>query len=247
MLHDHVELDLRTYTTLLAEHNLGEAHITLIGSEEWRSYEEQREVRAAATAELNRLGLMRNGRVDNDFLDTLNVLQRPATEYYTWALVGDSRITLRTAITGRDAVIAAANRKTLYLSPGNPDNAALEFAMQLPDTPAASVHSASCAFEDYQALTTGNSLLPGANTHDAKQIHHWLEQTPWDNKGQLFAAIRDGRGERKRNERVPSWFNNEAGRFLVGTDNSGWVNLTGASTYDIAERLHQLEAALRGR
>ncbi|GAB3486678.1 ESX secretion-associated protein EspG [Amycolatopsis cihanbeyliensis] len=245
MRYDRVELGLTTYKTLLAEHDLGEAHLTLAGGEQWHPSQEREQLRTRAWTELDELGLLRGGRVREGFLDTLHLLQRPGTEYYTWTRIDGQPVTVRTAFTGRDAVLAIANRHTLYLFPSDAKSAAVDLAVQLPEVEPAYVHSLNCAEADYKALLAGEPLPAGSSATDAKRIRPWLE-APRVNEGQLFAAVRGGSEQRIADTHPPTWIDTEWGRFLVGM-RGGWITLTGAGHQEIAAKLTDMEAELRGR
>ncbi|WP_116049544.1 ESX secretion-associated protein EspG [Amycolatopsis palatopharyngis] len=246
MLHDHVEISLLSYKTMLEEHNLGEPHITLVGGEKWYPEDERRQLRDISNAELERLGLSRGGRLSPGFLDTVQVLQRPGTEFYTWASINGSHVTVRTAVSGREAVIAIANSDTLFLWPGRPETAAQDLIAQLPDTPPANVHSMSCAEADYEAVVRGNPTHDGGSARDAKQIARWLK-APRIHVGQFYAAVRDSGGARRRTSKPPFWIDTDAGRITAGVDSSGWLSLSGAGPQELTAKLYRLEAELRGR
>jgi hypothetical protein len=246
MLHDHVEISLLSYKTMLEQHNLGEPHITLVGGEKWYPQDERRQLHELTHNELERLGLARGGRLSPDFLDTVQVLQRPGIEFYTWSSINGGHVTVRTAFSGRDAVLAIANSETLSLWPSSPDTAAQDLVAQLPDTPPANVHSMSCAEADYQAVLRGNAGHGGASARDAKQVVRWLK-APRLNVGQLYVAIRDSGGTRRRTEKPPFWIDTDSGRIVAGVDVSGWLSLSGAAPQDLVAKLHRMEAELRGR
>lgn len=246
MQHDHVEISLQSYKAMLEEHNLGEPHITLVGENKWYPEDERRQLRDSTNAELERLGLSRGGRLSGDFLDTVQVLQRPGSEFYTWANVNGSHVTVRTAVLGRDAVLAITNGETLFLWPTRSESAAPDLVAQLPDTPRANVHSMSCAEADYDAVVAGNPRQNGGSARDAKQIARWLK-APRVHAGQLYAAIRDSSGTRRRTGKPPFWIDTDAGRITAGVDSSGWLSLSGAGPQELTARLHRLEAELRGR
>jgi hypothetical protein len=245
VLRDHVQVSLPTYKKMLEHFNIGEPHITLVGGEKWYPPEARKGLLDAAMDELRRLGFVRGDRLDADWADTVAVLQRPGTEYYTWAKINGRSITVRTACSGREGVIAVANEDTLFLWPSNPDTAPQDLAAQLPDTPPAHLHSMSCAEADYQALATGR-VPPESGGRDAKQILRWLK-APRVHAGQLYAAVRDGRGTRRRTTRPPFWIDTESGRIMASVDANGWLSVSAAGAHDVATRLRRLEAELRGR
>jgi hypothetical protein len=74
-------------------------------------------------------------------LTPLQLLQRPAIEFYSWVMVNDEQPTVPTARSERDAVTVVAVKDKLFPSPTLPENTAADFASQLPDTKAAHTHS----------------------------------------------------------------------------------------------------------
>jgi hypothetical protein len=238
---------MQTYETLLEQQNLGDFHPTLVRGAKWYLPEERKQLAADAQAELERLGLRRGGRIDVDFLDTLQLLQRPAVEYYTWVKSKGQQRTVRTARSEREAVIVVAVNERLYLSQTRPETIAMDLAARLPEAKAAHTHSLNCAVADLHALL-GGEMLNGASPsiRDAKKVVHWLKM-PYVHPGQLYAAIRDGHSNRKRTPKPPGWMDTEQGRVLFGVDASSWVSLAGAGPQDVAGKLTQLETQLRGR
>jgi hypothetical protein len=75
----------------------------------------------------------------------------------------------------------------------------------------------------------GGGSLTGTSPSigDARKVLQWLK-APYLHYGQLYAAIRDGHGGRRRNRKPPGWMDTDQGRLLFGVDPSGWVSLAGA-------------------
>lgn len=247
MLQGKVSFSLETYENVLARHpELGDAHLTLLGGEMWYSDAEQATVDARSMEELRRLGFTSGDRVSADLYDVMVVLQRPGIEYYTFASINGRSITARTAALGRDAVLAVSDGEMLSLYPVKVEQLAQALVWSLPETPPANVLSMSCAEADYQAIARGEMLPPGGSAHDAKRVKPWL-LAERINVGQLYCAVRDGSGGRRRNERPPFWIDTESGRILVAVDAGGWITVQGAHAGHLATKLHQLEAECRGR
>ncbi|RZQ65399.1 ESX secretion-associated protein EspG [Amycolatopsis suaedae] len=246
-MRDEITLSLTTYKHLLDRLNLGEPHPTLVGGERWYPPDERAGLRAAADAELDRLGLLRGGRLDDGFLETLHLLQRPSVEYYTWAKFADGHTaTVRTAGNGCTAVVAVANQHTLHLSPSQPDTLAADLVERLPEAPpAAGLSSTSCSEADYEALLAGASVPPGSSATSAKYILRWM-RLPRQHGGRLYAAVRGAAG-RRRTMKPPFWIDVEAGRFLLSLDATGWLSIAAAGTREVAARLEALAAGLHGR
>jgi hypothetical protein len=105
----------------------------------------------------------------------------------------------------------------------------------------------NCAESDFHLLMGGGSLTgTSPSIRDAKKVLQWLK-APYVHYGQLYAAICDAHGGRSRNPKPPGWMDTDQGRLLFGVDASGWVSLAGAGQQDIAGKMRQLEAQLRGR
>jgi hypothetical protein len=247
VLHNPVEISMQTYETLLEQQNLGDIHPTLVRGAKWYLPDERKQLAADAQAELEKLGLQRGGRINGEFLDTLQLLQRPAVEYYTWVKSTGQQRTIRTARSEREAVIVVAVNDKLYLAPTRPETIAFDLAIRLPETKPAHTHSLNCAESDLQLLMGGGTLTGASpSIRDAKKVLGWLKM-PYTHYGQLYAAIRDGNSNRKRTPKPPGWMDTEQGRVVFGVDASSWISLAGAGPQDIAGRLTQLEGQLRGR
>jgi hypothetical protein len=247
VLRHDVQISLQTYKAMLARYNLGAPHLTLVGGEQWLPPEERVRLEAVTTDELAEAGLLRGGRLDEEFLDTLQLIQSPPVEYYTYAGIDGQQVTLRAVRNRGEAVIVAAHSGMIYLLPTRPDTLTLDLAAQLPDTPpAAGVHSMSCSQRDYDAIEKGKSLPTSPSVADAKRMLS-LMRLPRRNAGQLYAAIRDGRGRRVRTQAPPMWIDTDTGRFLAISDTNGWFSLSAASIHDIAALWTRLENQLHTR
>src|SRR5215217_8807464 len=152
MLTRNIELSLSTYEALLHKYELGEPHVTLVGGGGWYGDGETQSVEKQAENELRDLKLLGRNGLDSDFLDTLEVLQRPQREYYTWANVEGTQFSLRAAIFHQEAVIVVSDRRSLLLCPSDPDALLFDFVRQLPDVPPAKLSSASCPVEEFRSL-----------------------------------------------------------------------------------------------
>lgn len=244
MLGTELAISLQTFTTVLARYNLGEPHITLVGGEQWYPPEQRGQLVDAAHEELAALGLFQRGRIDEGFLDTVRLLQRPSVEYYAFCRVSDKPSSVRAAFAGERGIVAVSDALTLRLLPTEPFRAALDAAHQLPDTPPAALHSLSCALIDYEAIARGETLRGTASVADAKRALTWLKK-PWTGSGQMYAAIRDYSGRRVRSEERAYWFDTSDGRFVAHVDRSGWLRILGADAGEVAGLWQRLETGIR--
>ncbi|WIX80859.1 ESX secretion-associated protein EspG [Amycolatopsis carbonis] len=245
MLRKPVELSLQTYEVLLERLNLGDIHPTLVRGALWYSPDERKQLAADTDAELNRRWLVRGGRLDDDFVEVLRLLQRPGVEYYSWVKSDKGERTVRAAGSGRDAVTVVAVDQVLYIAPCSAEALAREFALLLPEAPPARIASLNCSDADFNAIKSG--VIPSKTSpsiRDAKQVVQWL-RAPKTYFGRLYVAVRDSRGKRLRNENPPGWIDTEQGRILFGVDKSGWISLAGAGPQDLVKKVQQLENELR--
>lgn len=236
-----------TYTFLCERENLGDPHVTLGGGELWFPPDRRGEPAQRALSELREQGLTCGNRVSDDFLDALVVSQRAAVEYYTVATIQGERATARTAAIGRDALlIVQAGAGPIEFEPIPHEQARVRLAAALPATPAARVHSASCAPEELAAAVKGTKLPAGGSAADAKRITRLLAQEHTA-RGTLHAAIRDGVDTRRAHTKPhPQWIDTAAqGRVLLGHDERGWINLAGGDLSTLADHLGTLEQRLR--
>lgn len=244
MIDDHLMFALDTYLVLAEDNQLGEPPTSLGGGERWYQADERERRRTKAYTELASIGMFRGGRVDAGFLETVRVLQRPGIEYYTFARLSGQAITSRAAAIGKDSVLAVCDGTTVELYPGELEQLAAQLVWSLPDCEPASVHSLSCVFDDFQAASAGEPVLPGQSGRDAKQMIRWT-RLPHDDGGQLFTAVRKSGGGRRRSGPAPRWFDTEQGRILVYLDASGYLNLVPGSVDKLVGRLQQMEKELR--
>lgn len=244
MLRRPVELSTQTFEVLWERLNLGDIHPTLMRGAVWYSEDERRNLAAGTDRELADRGLLRGGRLDDDFLEALHVLQRPGVDYYSWVKSGNGERTVRAAATGTAGVTVVAVGDMLYLAPCSVDALAREFATLLPNAPAARLASLNCSNTDVDMIKRGR--IPGVTSpsiRDAKQVLRWLS-APHTYSGRLYVAIRDNRGTRRRNENPPGWADTDQGRILFGVDKSGWISLSGAGPQNIANKVQQLTQEL---
>lgn len=229
---------------MLEKFNLGEPHETLSGNDWWHSADAQHLADREAATELAEAGLLRgNGRLDDDFLDAVQLQQRAQVEYYTTAKIDGHVVTLRAARTGNAAVVVASDAETISIWPARADTPSAELIRLLPPTPAARVHSMSCARADYKAMATGRSTRTGPRAGEARRMIA-LMNGPRVHAGQLYAGVRDRLGHRRVTEQAPWWIDTGEGRILLTTDKNNWVTVAGAGAGELGATWDRLAAAL---
>lgn len=245
MIRDEVSISVEAYTTVLAKENLGDPHSTVVGGELWYPPEEESRRTIRVLGELRSQGLSDGNRAGDDLVEALTVMQRAAVEYYTVAQIEGKSVTVRAAALGRDAVLVTVQDGTMTIAPIPVEQLGFRLAAALPTVPAAQMHSMSCAIADLEAVHHDKSVPQSNSVRDAKRMKRFLDLERI-NQGQLFAAVRDGLGGRKKNTApVPCWIDTESGRALASPDDRGWLNLAGADLVAIANKLADLEKSLR--
>lgn len=235
---------LSTFKNMLEKFNLGEPHETLSGNDWWHSEDAQHLADREAATELAQAGLLRgNGRLDEDFLDAVQLQQRATVEYYTTAKIDGQVVTLRAARTGHAAVVVTSDAETISIWPTRADTPNVELIRLLPPTPPAQVHSMSCARADYTAMATGRSTRTGPQAGEARRMIA-LMNGPRAHAGQLYAGVRDRLGHRRVTEQAPWWIDTDQGRILLTTDKNNWVTVVGAGAGELATTWDRLAAAL---
>jgi len=246
VIRDHLTIGLQTYMVLLEDNNLGEPPTVLGGGDRWYPDEDVAHRRANAYNELKHAGLFRQGRVDDEFLETVHVMQRPGVEHYTFATINDRSFSVRIAATGKDAVLMVASGERIDLYPAEPEQLPEQLYRALPECNPAAVHSMACDPADYQAALGDQPVSNGSSGRDAKQILRWT-RLPRERGGQLFTAVRKNTGGRNRCTEPPRWFDTDHGRILIYLDPSGYMNVVPGTLDKFAGQLHALESGLRKR
>ncbi|MEC3978801.1 ESX secretion-associated protein EspG [Amycolatopsis sp. H20-H5] len=241
MLREPLELSRETYQTLVRRTDAGDIHPTLVGGEKWYPPDELAQLDGKADAELEGQGWRAR-----DFAEVIALLQRPTVDYYCWAKINGHDITVQTATRGRDAVLAVANEDMLFLYPSRAETAAWDLVASFPDTPPVpKMLSLTCAQGDYEAALNGDApMTSSSSARDARRAAEWM-RAPRIHVGRLYVALREGRERRVRNEIPPYWIDTEQGRILSSVTSPGWLTVAPASTQDLAQLLHQIEAELR--
>lgn len=247
MITHAVSITLEAYTRTTQWLGLGEPHPTLVGGELWYPADETATTDRRIFAQLAEQGLTSRRAVSDAFEATLFVTQRAAREYYTYATVNGTSVTIRAAAVGRDAVLMIAADGMLDIEPIPVDQLGSRVVTTLPDTPAARVRPMTCERTLLDALEHGNRPAPGPSVTDAHDMRSWLHLER-ANVGELHAAIRhQADGERiVTTPPLSCWIDNETGRALL-THADGWVHVTSAGPGEIAQRFGQLEDPLRSR
>lgn len=243
MIREPVTISVETYTTVVEKENLGEAHVTLLGERRWHSPEAERSRSMRVLEELRAQGLRSGSRVSDAFYDTLMMLQRPAVEYYCLVSLGERATTVRTVMTGRDALLIENQGASLTISPIPREQLGVRLAAALPETPAARLQSMNCHSDELELAKKGANVPSTPSGRDAKRMYRTLQGST--DSGELYAAVRDGITRRKATRSpVPCWIDTESGRVLVSQDAGGWFTLVSADMMAIANKLNELGNSL---
>jgi hypothetical protein len=239
------ELSLLAYDVVREQETKGDPHPTLARGKLWYDPDERRHLARDVHAELERAGLARGGRLSAEFLDVMNLLERPEVEYYTRSVIHSRPVSVRVARSGRTATLVIANDDTMYVYPSHPDSAIRDVVAQLPDTPTAHIQSLSFAQADLDDAEAGHlSGQTSGSIADAKTATRWLK-APRIHAGRLYVGIRKGHSGRRRTEVPPFWTDTEQGRIVMSQDSNGWFTLFGAAGHDLERLFGQMENRLR--
>ncbi|MGH3436187.1 MAG: ESX secretion-associated protein EspG [Sciscionella sp.] len=193
----------------------------------------------AAMDELRQGGGREVERFAERLESTYRLLARADTECYGWIVRTDgSDYSAVVACRGGRAVLGVLEDDAVLLRPVNADIPAEALLDALPGVPPARVRSVTVAAEDFQrargdGAPGGDEGFSGFRTTapplspDVWELCTMLAG-PVTGKGQLFAAVRDGRGTRAASDRPINFIDTAEGRTLFYTtiNSAGheWIN-----------------------
>ncbi|WP_216210646.1 ESX secretion-associated protein EspG [Amycolatopsis aidingensis] len=237
-----LELSLDTLLSAMAQTGCGRPHVVFAGGAHYISPEIRAEVDREILDELGSLGLVRGRELTGDFEDTLHLLDRPDTEYYTFIRTGDVQYTALVAAKGRDAVAAAHRDGTVWLGPAEDNDLTGTLAAQLPDFPPAEFTPFSVRQEEFAALERADAY---ERSRDASAMAALLEP-PHYGLGYLHVARRAA-GGREEASATLSYLDAEAGRIgieLSGPPGNQYLNLFPGDADRLAGKIASIRARL---
>jgi hypothetical protein len=182
---------------------LGEPHPVLGANHYYMTDEFRADLHRRTHDTLTALGLVSGGVLTPCFRATLAMLARADRAFYSWTTFphreGDDGAILVAAL-GRDAVRVLTDDKVVQLDPVSSDGLAGHFLDALPDAEAAAVRPmrvAKSAFDGEEDRTHVNPLADDPRGRDVARLRE-LMGARRDAVHQMYAAVRDGSGERCR-------------------------------------------------
>lgn len=235
-------------------HGIGEPHITLAPEAVWLDHDEEDEAVKAAEQELARHGLLGPRGPDAELLDSLAVLVRPKVEFYGWFHAGDTTRAVLSAAIGREALHAVRVGDQVTVRQIKAGELVDALLAELPNTPPLRFQSISLPLSEVRAALNrpADGRYPrGASTPNAAPDIRLLQQLmdmPVAGTGQLFTAVRDELGRRRRVRHPVRVVDTNQGRLQnVTTGKPGgqsWVVVAPAGRPALADRLHSMHKEL---
>jgi hypothetical protein len=265
-----VTLTLATLATVWQRENLGELHNTLVNVPAWRDEEAEREALQDATAELAQRGLLVGRDLHADLRDTLNLLARPAMEYYGWVAYTEEETSVSLAVlvaaAGKDAVLVVRDDQQVHIGPTRPEGMAETLIGHLPAVPAARGRSMNLPEAEVRQLVADRMYAaPGASkplpaeafdifdrasmAEDARDLVTALDQ-PRSGGGELYVAARVRSGERRRCENPVVYVDTQQGRWMTqlssGRPGERWIVSAPASRQLLLSKLNEMRNNILG-
>lgn len=227
---------------------IGEPHITLAPEAIWLDHDE--EDLAAAQAEREFAGLVGPGGLDVELEDSLTALVRPKTEYYAWFRSGGGTYAVLSAAIGREALLAVRTGEQISLRQIKTNELVDALLAELPDTQPLRFQSISLPLAEVRAAldrpASGNTGRATA-APDIRLLQQ-LMNMPVAGTGQIFAAVRDELGRRRRVQHPIRVVDTTQGRLQnVTTGKPGgesWVVVAPAGRAALSDRLHTMHKEL---
>jgi hypothetical protein len=187
-----LELPVTALTSLIRRENLGLPHTVLAGGDRYVSPRFETEAERDLKAELAQAG------VDDDFRDTLALIQYARIEYYGWITAAATATAVLVAASGRAAVVLTRTGDRVAIGRADPDRLAGELVERLPDVPPGRGESITVLAREYAQKAGGYLTRPeSARAQDARRLDALLRATRTGG-AQLYVAGRDHAGTRHR-------------------------------------------------
>lgn len=210
-----------------------------------------------AGEELSRARLFDPARgVHPDLLDTFRALATPAVEFFGW--IGDRQqpVSALATAAGAEGVLAVLTAATLGLHPVRPDALADTLVAQLPAAPAGHGQSITIAASDIDGPPHGGgdqefSVFAGQQRNPAIEQLNRLVGQPRTCGAQLYVAVRDGLGRRRRCPFPLNVIDTDAGRWFVHRRHTAggqvWLTAAPATPQVLVTKLVEMYQALNRR
>jgi hypothetical protein len=249
MLARPLTVTVSALTTMLHSCGLGVAHPVIEVEPIFTDTEGDQRAQDAMRAEFRRLGMVdHQGRWDADMLDTLAVVARPSVEYFGWFNIdGGSTFGVLVAALGEQAVVVVRGPAKVRLTAIRNHSLPETLVRQLPVVPAARIEAVNIRQGEIEttAADDGRTVLvdarPGARDDLAAVRALTAEQAV--GLGELYVAVRDGRGLRVSSREPIRYRDSQRGRVLI-TVADDYLSIAPATPVLLAARLRGAHMAL---
>ncbi|HEX3779063.1 MAG TPA: ESX secretion-associated protein EspG [Pseudonocardiaceae bacterium] len=232
MLKGAVRLSAATFELVWQYSRLGDLPTPLFVPSAGATVAEREAVGRAALDELAGNGLI-VGRDDvhEDLVEALRLLARPTDEFYGWFVRADgSVLSGLVGVHQQKAVLAVLENDRVWLSPvapGTPAQALVGVAPRVAPVHAKSITVPANEFalpkepvrgrrrDDFEA--SGSLLqggMPSGLQVDVEKLRALVSE-PDQGRAQLFAAVRDRNGRRRKSDRPIYYLDNQDGRWML--------------------------------
>jgi hypothetical protein len=222
-------------------------HPVLVNTPVWRDPDASSAEDRRAVDELRRAGLHDGRRLDPDFADVVDALVRPRRELYGWLTSVEDGAVRRRGLLAVSAhqvgvVLVRLDTDHTVMAVVPPSRVAAAFAGELPDVPAAPGREIVTSYRAYSATLNDGDGFDGFGAADDPATREMADllRGPRLGSGELYAAVRDGNGTRRRIERPVVYLDTTEGRRVAerrtsGTDDT--AALVPADAAAVTERL----------
>jgi hypothetical protein len=216
-----------------------------------KTYEERATLEQRAWSDLEARGLGRPVAVHPDIEHVLRLLARPDREVDARAWV-DHNVRLLVASAGDEAAYAVLNEEQLTLRRMPRPSLASTAVGLLPSRPAGPGQSVSLRSEDFEAAANAAGGTQegfrtalrnrGIRSDDADTLTEMINDV--QGTGNFGAAARDRLDRRQRADRVVSFFDTDAGRYVQirrsAPDGSLWTTISPADSRKLIQHVEQM-------
>lgn len=228
---------------------IGEPHITLAPEAVWLDHDEEDLAAEQAEREFAGLGLIGPRGLDVELEDSLTALVRPKIEYYAWFHAGGATYAVLSAAIGREALLAVRTGEQISVRQIKGNELVDALLAELPNTQPLRFQSISLPLAEVRAAldrpASGNASPTAAP--DIRLLQQ-LMNMPVAGTGQIFAAVRDELGRRRRVQHPIRVVDTTQGRLQnVTTGKPGgesWVVVAPAGRAALSDRLHTMHKEL---
>ncbi len=236
MLSRPVTVTVRALSDMFRIHDVGELPVVIQPDPIWHDPVSERATTDAAWRVFTRVNLVDRGRLHGHALDVLHLLARPSVEYVGVVLGQDYQDGVVVAARGDEAVIAYRTGAAVTLT--SVRHAALPETLlrQIPDVQPAVVDAINVRVDDIAARTEGASAIRDSHTLRLLKRQRLLGQ------GELYVAIRDAYGRRRRSGPI-RYQDYRIGRVVVVIAD-GYLSVAPATKVLLRDRLRAAHQAL---